>query len=150
MRAGHFEISDSTFTPEELEFFAEEELITIVPKISTIECSDQGEPGHLPLLSGARKRCSGSQVSARSLCVASTMTHVEVSYPGSYGKFEPNQLVDVPIWLAIELRKRNQCSIKLPPWMGLNELREVISKEQTDMSSFQPLPFHYVEVCCSE
>jgi hypothetical protein len=52
MRAGHFEISDSVFTPEELEFFAEEELITIVPKISTTECSDQGEPGYLPLLSG--------------------------------------------------------------------------------------------------
>ena len=65
---------------------------------------------------------------------------------GTYGKFEPNRPVDVPIWLAIELRKRNQCDIRLPPWMTLKELKEVVAKERTDMSSFQPLPFHYVEV----
>lgn len=68
------------------------------------------------------------------------------SFEGTYGKFEPNQPVDVPIWLAIELRKRNQCEIKLPPWMTLKELKEVVAKERTDMSSFQPLPFHYIEV----
>jgi hypothetical protein len=65
---------------------------------------------------------------------------------GTYGKFEPNQPVDVPIWLAIELRKRNQCDIKLPPWMALTELKDLVRKERTDMSTFQPLPFHYVEV----
>jgi GINS complex subunit 2 len=68
-------------------------------------------------------------------------------WAGTFGKFEPNRATDVPIWLAIELRKRNQCDIKLPPWMTLKELREVVAKEKTDMSSFQPLPFHYIEVC---
>ena len=52
MRAGHFEISDSVMTPEELEFLAEEELITIIPKISTTEQDDAGRAGYLALLSG--------------------------------------------------------------------------------------------------
>ena len=30
--------------------------------------------------------------------------------------------------------------------MTLKELKDVLHKEQTDMSSCQPLPFHYVEV----
>lgn len=53
MRAGHFEASDTVLPPEELEFLAEEELITIVPKISTAEKDDAGRPGYLTLLSGA-------------------------------------------------------------------------------------------------
>jgi hypothetical protein len=56
MRAGHFEASASILSPEELEFFAEEELITIIPKISTTETDDTGRAGHLVLLSGA-PRC---------------------------------------------------------------------------------------------
>ena len=53
MRAGHFESSDVVLTPAELEFFAEEELITIIPKISTAEKDDAGREGHLTLLTGA-------------------------------------------------------------------------------------------------
>lgn len=116
MRAGHYESSDAPFTTAELEFFAEEEKITIIPKITTSQCDADGRPGYLQLLSG--------------VC----------------GKFEPNKPVDVPLWLALELRKRNQCEIKLPPWMHLSRLRESIHAERMDMSSFQPLPFHYVEV----
>ena len=52
MRAGHFESSDSVFSPAELEFFAEEELITVIPKISTAEKDEAGREGHLSLLSG--------------------------------------------------------------------------------------------------
>jgi GINS complex subunit 2 len=74
------------------------------------------------------------------------VSHVH-AFAGTYGKFEPNQPVDVPIWLAIELRKRNQCEIRLPPWMSLQQLKEAVHKERIDMTSFQPLPFHYVEVC---
>ena len=48
--------------------------------------------------------------------------------------------------MAIELRKLNQCDIRLPPWMAMKELKQVLQKEKTDMESFQPLPFHYVEV----
>ena len=52
MKAGHFERSDAPFTPDELEFFAEEDKITILPKISTKELSNDGRPGYLQLLSG--------------------------------------------------------------------------------------------------
>jgi hypothetical protein len=53
LRAGHFETSDSVFTPAELEFFAEEELITVIPKITTAERNEAGQEGYLTLLSGA-------------------------------------------------------------------------------------------------
>ena len=143
MRAGHFEASDTVLPPEELEFLAEEELITIVPKLSTAEKDDAGRPGYLTLLSGASVRNS------RQLAFLMRESLQRSPHAGTYGKFEPNQPVDVPIWLAIELRKRNQCEIKLPPWMTLKELKDVVAKERTDMSSFQPLPFHYIEVRCS-
>lgn len=70
-----------------------------------------------------------------------------VDCAGTYGEFKPNQPVDVPIWLAIELRKRNQCDIKMPPWMEVQQLRETVNQERTDLGHFQPLPFHYIEVC---
>jgi len=53
MRAGHFEPSEAPFTPDELEFFAEEDQITIIPKITTAEQSADGQPGFLQLISGA-------------------------------------------------------------------------------------------------
>jgi hypothetical protein len=56
MRAGHFETNASILSSEELEFFAEEELITIIPKISTTETDDAGRAGYLSLLSGAISR----------------------------------------------------------------------------------------------
>lgn len=53
MRAGHFENSEVPFQPDELEFYAEEERITIVPKISTNQLGPDGTRGYLHLLSGA-------------------------------------------------------------------------------------------------
>jgi hypothetical protein len=31
--------------------------------------------------------------------------------------------------------------------MSLQQLKDAVYKERVDMTSFQPLPFHYVEVC---
>ena len=57
MRSGHFESSDAVLTPAELEFYAEEELITIVPKITVTGKDEVGRDGHLALLSGASQTC---------------------------------------------------------------------------------------------
>lgn len=154
MRAGHFESSEVPFSPDELEFYAEEERITIVPKISTNQLGPDGSRGYLHLLSGAR--CGAWELDWQCECAdrrfvsSLRVPQVEllVSFAGVWGKFEPNKRVNVPLWLAVELRKRNQCAIVLPPWMQLSALREVIQAERIDMTTFQPMPFHYVEVWC--
>lgn len=75
MRAGHFEVSDSVMTPEELEFLAEEELITIIPKISTSERDDAGRAGYLALLSGKLRTL------LYALLLAYTLLHVHLCEP---------------------------------------------------------------------
>ena len=100
-----------------------------------------------------RIACNGTYLS---MCIAHNipatvqpglaMLHIHLPAAGTYGEFKPNKPVDVPIWLAIELRKRNQCDIRLPPWMDVQQLRETVQQERTDMGHFQPLPFHYIEV----
>ena len=64
---------------------------------------------------------------------------------GKCGKFVPNQELNVPLWLAVELRRRNQCQIKVPPWMTVTALRGTINSERNE-KTFQPLPFRYIEV----
>lgn len=46
----------------------------------------------------------------------------------TYGPFQPNSRIDVPIWLALQLYKRKKCSILPPHWMdkdGLTGRRRV-------------------------
>lgn len=40
----------------------------------------------------------------------------------TYGPFEPNSCVDVPIWLALMLHKRRKCTILQPAWMEKDKL----------------------------
>ncbi len=78
----------SLVLPEELEFFAEEEIITIVPNFEIDE-----NAGHI--------QCIGEQ----------------------YGPFRPSMFVPVPLWMAIQLFKKQRCRIMSPEWMGKENLR---------------------------
>ena len=53
MRATRFQPSDVVIAPSELEFLAEEELVTIVSNVSTTEVDEAGNSGYLSLLAGA-------------------------------------------------------------------------------------------------
>ncbi|GBF97942.1 DNA replication complex GINS [Raphidocelis subcapitata] len=100
--------------PEELEFFAEEEPITIIPSFQL------------------RHNTSGMLS-----CVG-----------GDYGPFRPNMPVEVPIWLALQLHKRGKCRILPPAWLDAARLQALITAEQSDVDSFQEVPFYFMEVCC--
>ena len=83
---------------------------------------------------------------------------------GKYGPFRPAVPVQVPLWLAIELRKFRKCNIKAPDWMDVgarlcfnrcvlepaacrSESLEVQKqREQQDPKGFQPIHYHYLEV----
>ncbi|KAJ6983118.1 DNA replication complex GINS protein PSF2-like [Populus alba x Populus x berolinensis] len=88
---------------------------------------------------------------------------------GDYGPFYPQLAAQVPLWLALALKKRGKCTIRLPQWMsigafwtlklscrlqsfslffwlcGLENLTRVLEAER-DSHAFQNLPFHYVEI----
>lgn len=66
---------------------------------------------------------------------------------GSFGPFIPQTPVDVPLFLAIALRRQHKCRIQCPEWMSAAHLRQVKRLEkESAVSSLQPLPQHYMAV----
>ncbi|KAI3942385.1 hypothetical protein MKW92_031076 [Papaver armeniacum] len=65
---------------------------------------------------------------------------------GDFGPFFPHIPTEVPIWLAMALKKRGKCAIRPPNWMSLENLTQVLEAERDSRREFQPLPFHYVEI----
>lgn len=65
---------------------------------------------------------------------------------GDCGPFTPSIPVQVPLWLAINLRQRQKCRILPPDWMNVEKLEE-IKHEETESSVFAPMPSeHYREI----
>ncbi|KAL3650147.1 DNA replication complex GINS protein PSF2 [Castilleja foliolosa] len=64
---------------------------------------------------------------------------------GDFGPFRPQIATEVPLWLAVALKKRGKCTIRAPEWMSVDKLSQVLEAER-DSEKFQPLPFHYVEI----
>ncbi|KAG9452029.1 hypothetical protein H6P81_004933 [Aristolochia fimbriata] len=65
---------------------------------------------------------------------------------GDFGPFLPQIVTKVPLWLAVALKKRGKCMIRLPEWMTVERLTKVLEAERESPREFQPLPFHYVEI----
>ncbi|KAL0546630.1 hypothetical protein IC582_016542 [Cucumis melo] len=65
---------------------------------------------------------------------------------GDYGPFYPQIATEVPLWLAIALKKRGKCAIRTPEWMSVEKLTQILEAERDSQGSFQILPFHYVEI----
>ncbi|KAL8463099.1 hypothetical protein ACS0TY_033114 [Phlomoides rotata] len=64
---------------------------------------------------------------------------------GDFGPFRPQIATQVPLWLAVALKRRGKCTIRSPEWMSVDKLTQVLEAER-DSEKFQPLPFHYVEI----
>ena len=65
---------------------------------------------------------------------------------GTFGPFFPNQRAQVPLWLALTLKKQMKCRVVLPEWLDGESLAEVLKEERAQEGTFQDLPFHYVEI----
>jgi GINS complex subunit 2 len=64
---------------------------------------------------------------------------------GDFGPFKVNNRVQVPLWVAVYLKKLNKCRIYAPNWLTLDYLKgikesEVSNKELTQM------PEYYYEI----
>jgi len=66
---------------------------------------------------------------------------------GSFGPFYPQAPVEVPLWMAVELRKQNRCQIQCPPWMEVDRLKQIRQREKDSrLGQLQVVPWHYMEV----
>ncbi|CAL9008063.1 unnamed protein product [Prunus brigantina] len=65
---------------------------------------------------------------------------------GDFGPFYPQMATQVPMWLAIALKKRGKCTIRPPEWMSVENLTQILEAERESQAAFQVLPFHYVEI----
>lgn len=65
---------------------------------------------------------------------------------GDFGLFRPQIATQVPLWLAVALKKRGKCTIRPPEWMSVETLTQVLEGERDNRSEFQSLPYHYVEI----
>lgn len=65
---------------------------------------------------------------------------------GDFGPFLPQISVQVPLWLAVAMKKRGKCTIRPPQWMSVENLTKVLEDERDKEGTFQSLPFHYVEI----
>eukprot|EP01080_Neovahlkampfia_damariscottae_P011968 gene11968-5369_t len=99
----------TTFSPNELEYFAEDEMIEILPKISMDEVN---------------------------------------LIQGSFGPFEANVPLKVPIWIACTLRKKGICKLLQPEWLTIDHLQEILTqeKEEKNQQDFLSLPFYFLEM----
>ncbi|XP_052022196.1 DNA replication complex GINS protein PSF2 [Apodemus sylvaticus] len=65
---------------------------------------------------------------------------------GDLGPFNPGLPVNVPLWLAINLKQRQKCRLLPPEWMDVEKLEQLRDEERKE-ETFTPVPSpHYMEV----
>ncbi|XP_053556959.1 DNA replication complex GINS protein PSF2 [Bombina bombina] len=61
---------------------------------------------------------------------------------GDLGPFNPGLPVEVPLWLAINLKQRQKCRIIPPEWMDVEKLEAIRDQERRE-ETFTPMPSPY-------
>ncbi|KAA0714606.1 GINS protein PSF2 [Triplophysa tibetana] len=65
---------------------------------------------------------------------------------GDLGPFNPGLSVEVPVWLALNLKQRHKCRIIPPEWMDTDKLEEIRDQERK-LDTFTPIPsLYYMEL----
>ncbi|KAK5581901.1 hypothetical protein RB653_003481 [Dictyostelium firmibasis] len=65
---------------------------------------------------------------------------------GEYGPFVPSFPIDIPLWLAISLKKKKKCTITPPDWMTYNKLQSRYQEENKINDGFVELPENFIEI----
>ncbi|NWH86253.1 PSF2 protein, partial [Aegithalos caudatus] len=66
----------------------------------------------------------------------------EFVFQGDLGPFNPGLPVEVPVWLAINLKQRQKCRLIPPEWMDVGKLEEIRDQERKE-DTFTPMPSPY-------
>ncbi|KAI8968947.1 DNA replication complex GINS protein PSF2 [Mycotypha africana] len=75
---------------------------------------------------------------------------------GIFGPFQPPIEAEVPVWLAILMKKNNKCSIVCPEWLDVGKVKDQCHRsmkylkqrhaEEEKEDEFSKVPFHYLEL----
>ncbi len=68
---------------------------------------------------------------------------------GDFGPFEPSIAINVPVWLALAMKRLKRCKVIPPRWLELRVVESVIQDEKEDDGALQPLPRYFFQVRCS-
>lgn len=109
------------------------------------------DPGAMALPSVARDGLLPSEMEY----LASTETMVRILplasidrvrlLSGTYGPFRPPAHAEVPLWLAIHLRKKLKCVVVPPDWLSVDVLSSYV-RQETTAAAFAPVPLHYLAI----
>jgi GINS complex subunit 2 len=78
--------------------------------------------------------------------ITSNIDHSEFHFiSGSFGPLQNGVPCDIPLWLALQLRRTGKCTIETPEWMTVARLEAAVAEEKV-RDAFMPLPFHYIEI----
>lgn len=63
---------------------------------------------------------------------------------GNLGPFRAGLPARVPLWVALDFRRRERCTLVPPPWMNIQSL-ESLKKEERETETFVKMPSeHYM------
>jgi GINS complex subunit 2 len=63
---------------------------------------------------------------------------------GSFGPFEVNVPIEIPLWVALTLRKRGKCKLVQPNWLTAEHLQNLITKEkESGQEDLSEVPYHF-------
>ncbi|KAL6320074.1 hypothetical protein AAG906_004472 [Vitis piasezkii] len=97
--AGQSDPHISLFSAQEVEFLGEDEMVEIVPNMRMDPEFD--------------------------MCMSLFCHPISIRMPeweiGDFGPFRPQIATQVPLWLAVALKKRGKCTIRPPEWMSVGE-----------------------------
>lgn len=69
------------------------------------------------------------------------------------GPFKAGMPIDVPLWIAKTLKRRNFAEIETPEWLSVDVLTSILKEERESTLLSRRLPYHYFEIaraldCC--
>ena len=64
---------------------------------------------------------------------------------GEITELKPAIPVEVPLWIAAYLKRRDKCRINVPPWLEVEALEATLAEERNASDVFARLPFRYIE-----
>ena len=64
---------------------------------------------------------------------------------GKFGPFRPNKIIEVPLWIAIDFKKRGKCYFEIPNHYTPEELRQLVKIEDEFDQKPAPLPYNFFQ-----
>ncbi|CAI2293404.1 unnamed protein product [Caenorhabditis sp. 36 PRJEB53466] len=61
------------------------------------------------------------------------------------GPFEAGVPTPVPVWVAVQMKRKHQCRIVTPVWLEVEELKKILAAE-TESQGLSPLPSFFFEI----